>query len=294
MTLTVSFARMVQFLSAAVLFGAPLFFVYATPLSGAWRRTLLAGAIIAMALGILAAAGMQAAELSGASGLPAPQDISWYFLDTRIGNIAIVRLLILAGCGFAIWRLPLGAPCFAVLAALGALILASFAWTGHGAEDGAVRTAAYVVHLLMAGVWAGALAALLGGILASRAGYLPPEAVAHGLAAFSRVGVAVVGLLVASGIANAILTFGIPSWSSLRSAYGITLMAKLVLFECMIALAALNRYRFSPGLDAALLTTQSARPQLRALCWSLVLETTLAIAVIGLAAHLGSLEPPGP
>lgn len=294
MELAPSLARMVQLLSAAILFGAPLFFLYAMPTSGPWRQKLLAGAIIAMAAGILAAGWMQAAELAGTPGFAALQDIAWYFRDTRLGNIAVARLLILAGCAYAVWRIRLERRRNTILAAIGALILTSFAWTGHGTEAGSIGTIADVIHLLMAGVWAGALAALLGGIFASRSNRLPPQTVAHGLAAFSRVGVVMVALLAASGLTKAFLAFGLPSWTIVRNEYGLTLAAKLFLFGCMLLLAALNRYRLSPNLDAAVLMGRTARPELRALYGSVLLETMLAVAVIGLAAHLGSIEPPAP
>ena len=78
-------------------------------------------------------------------------------------------------------------------AGLGAVALASFAWSGHGADGegaaGLFKLAADVLHLLAAGVWLGALAALLLLVLSvRRAQAAALQALYGALEGFSGVG----------------------------------------------------------------------------------------------------------
>ena len=59
----------------------------------------------------------------------------------------------------------------------------------------------------------------------------------------------------------------------------------------MLALAALNRFRLTPALDLAV-TPVASRHALQRLRLSLMLETLAGIAILGLVAWIGSLEPP--
>jgi putative copper resistance protein D len=73
--------------------------------------------------------------------------------------------------------------------------------------------------------------------------------------------------------------------------YGQLLIAKLVLFAVMLALAAANRFRLTPEFNRALHNngTSGAIAKLRK---SLALELSIALIILSLVAWLGTLEPP--
>ena len=73
--------------------------------------------------------------------------------------------------------------------------------------------------------------------------------------------------------------------------YGQLLLAKLVLFVAMLALASLNRFRLTPSFERSIADANHARA-LCALRLSLGIETTAVIAVLGFVAWLGTLAPP--
>jgi putative copper resistance protein D len=102
----------------------------------------------------------------------------------------------------------------------------------------------------------------------------------------------VVALLVLTGLVNSWFLVGPAHLGALlTSAYGLLLGAKILVFAGMLGLAAINRFRLTPGLGAAL---AGAPPQaiLAALRRSLLLETAAAIAVLALVSLLGTLAPP--
>ncbi|HEX7760080.1 MAG TPA: copper homeostasis membrane protein CopD, partial [Caulobacteraceae bacterium] len=180
----------------------------------------------------------------------------------------------------------------------GARVLASFAWTGHGAADdgtrGLVHLAGDIVHLLAAAVWLGALAALAMLLLQAQPTASPERLAAlHGaLEGFSGIGSAVVALLLASGLVNSWFLVDVARLGDLvRTPYGLVLTAKVAVFAGMLALAALNRFRLTPRLDRALGGGESLAPAIAALRRSLLLETSAGMAVLVLVSVLGALEP---
>jgi len=112
------------------------------------------------------------------------------------------------------------------------------------------------------------------------------------LEGFSLVGTVIVALIVASGLVNSYMLVGPAHVLSLPSTlYGQLLIAKLVLFGVMLALAAANRFRLTPALDQAIKEngTMTAITLLRR---SLIFEASAALLILGLVAWLGTLEPP--
>lgn len=290
----VAFLRMIQFAGAAVLFGTPLFFVYARQRAQYWHGTLIIAALAALTVAAIFAALAQTALLTG-SWIAAfsPADVWWYLTDTRIGRITLARFGVIAGY-VVVTSFSSSSAKYLIQAVLGGAILGSFAWTGHGTEDGSLRTVSDVTHLLMAGIWVGALIPLYLAIKTAKERNMPPIEVSRGLDAFSRIGLMVIVLLVASGIVNTLSTFDIAKWPAvIQTDYGLTLLAKIAILSAMLAIAAANRYRFAPALRNALGESRDPTTALGILHRSLTLETAFAIVVLGLAAHLGSIEPPG-
>ena len=284
--------RFIQLVSAAVLFGAPLFYLYADQTEGRWREKLIAVAFAAMAFGLMLSIMAQTSLLTGdSSSAVRLSDLSWYLTETKIGGFTLVRLALLGFYAVAAIAMPSNRRRHSALTVLGAAILLSFAWTGHGAEGGSLHLISDLVHLLMAGIWGGALLSLVLVIRAARRDQIPAALALNGLNAFSRIGFAVVALLAVSGIINAL-----PALEDLHglieSSYGATLGAKLLLFAGMLVLAAANRYRLAPRLAGALDNGPGQGAALAGLSRSILAEAALVILVLGLAAHLGSIEPP--
>lgn len=295
--------RLAQYTGAMVLFGSSLFALYALRASAVdlrWMRPLLAwsaaGLLVATILGLIAQTSVLAGSLR--EGLTV-DSLSAVLTTMNLGRAALVRL---ASAGLAlllISTLKPGRFSLAMGGVLGAIACASFTWMGHGAATegpgGILHTIADVAHALAAGVWIGALICFL--LLLKRRPaddrkltQLRYEAL-HG---FSGVGSALVAVLVASGLVNSWFLVGPTRLAGLwMTPYGQLLSLKLVLFIGMLGLAAANRFRLTPALAASLDSDAGPglEPALAALRRSLILETSLAFAVLGLVAWFGMLAP---
>jgi putative copper resistance protein D len=207
-------------------------------------------------------------------------------MDTGFGRAGLVRIgLLLMAALVAVRR----EPPWRLLAGLGALAAASFAWTGHGGVgDGAmglVHRLADIFHLLAAVAWIGALPVLALLTLDRR----DPGRAARALRDFSAVGPVLVALILASGLVNSWVLVGPAAALHLTaSLYGRLLAAKLTLFALMLGLAAANRWALTPALDRAIARSE---PPPGALVGSLILETLLGAAVVGLVAWMGTIPP---
>jgi putative copper resistance protein D len=157
-------------------------------------------------------------------------------------------------------------------------------------RTGVIHLTADIVHLLAAGIWVGALGALLWQLLTADR---DDVAASHSaLAGFATFGTASVALVLVSGLINSWLLVGPANLLSLGgSLYGRLLLIKLGLFAGMLALATLNRFRLTPDLRAAL-TNGNVGLATQRLRLSLTLETLAAVVILGLVAWLGTLEPP--
>ncbi|QOK93759.1 copper homeostasis membrane protein CopD (plasmid) [Ralstonia pseudosolanacearum] len=217
---------------------------------------------------------------------------------TAFGLAWAVRMAALVAClpaVVALRRCPTAR--FAVLAVLGATALATLTWAGHGAMDqgarGVLHAATDIAHLLAAGAWVGALVAF---VLLASAGQLRAPGAAAGLSrvsnGFAGLGTLIVATLAVTGAANYLFIVGPTVEGLLTTAYGGLLLAKLALFALMLGLAAANRFRLSPRLEAAvrLADPEAAVSALRA---SLIAEACLGGLILGLVAWLGVLSPPG-
>ena len=300
-------ARFVQFGFALVLFGASLFCVYGvraetTRIGGGywnWPRLALSLGATGALLGTAWWVTLQTALFFPEAGALDRDALGVLLGETQFGQACLVRF----GLLLISIALTLAAPATANIgiaqSVLGAGVLASFAWTGHGASDvgwpGAIHTGADILHLLAAGLWIGALSVLCHLLLQSRHKRSEADAriVLYGLERFSGIGPALVSVLVLTGLINSWFLLGAASWSALlASFYGFALAAKLLLFGGMLALAAANRYRLGPLLKADLERNGFPAAALARLRASLLTETALALLVVMAVAALGTFEPP--
>ena len=173
---------------------------------------------------------------------------------------------------------------------LAAGLLGSLALVGHVAaargEERYIRIVVDIVHLVAAGAWLGGLPGLVVLLtIALRAS----SAASVGIAAraarrFSTLGVASVGALLLSGFANAWFLVGsVPAL--VGTPYGRLLLAKVALFATMVALAAINRRRLTPNVDAGDVGA------LRMLARNAAFETAAGVAVVAIVGALGVAVP---
>lgn len=268
-------ARLIQYLAVAIVGGSSL--ALARVPAAHWPRGVMVGAALIGVTGVGAWLAAQAVAVADLSALP---DVA---TGTGFGRAALARgLILLIAAGVALgpqprWRL---------LAALGGVAAASFAWTGHGTVGGPAHLFADIVHVVAATIWLGALPVL--GLLALDA--REPRRAAEALRGFSAIGPTLVALILASGLANSWTLVGPDHVLDLTATtYGQLLAAKLALFLLMLGLAAANRWSLTPALDRAI---AAGEPPPRALIASLWLETLAGAAVLALVAVMGTLPPP--
>jgi putative copper resistance protein D len=299
--LAVVLARLVQYVGAALLFGAPLFCLYGLTSGGVtmtWPRRLALAGGVAVVIGSILALLAQTAMMAGSAADAFDREtLAMVATGTQFGLSVLVRLTVgLAAVVGALSARPSRA-LWAAAAALGAVALGSFAWSGHGADGdgvaGAFRLIADIVHLLAAGVWLGALAALAALVVGARATSDTALRELHqALEGFSGVGSLVVAALVLTGLVNVWFLVG-PSRIVLAAstAWGAALLLKLVVFGVMLSLAALNRFRLTPRLERDM-TGGRATSALAALKRSVAFESAAGFVVLALVAWLGTLPPP--
>jgi copper resistance protein D len=174
----------------------------------------------------------------------------------------------------------------AIVLAIGVLI--GPAWTGHaGATPGALgqfALASDALHLLAAGVWLGGLLPLAMLLDCARREKQPGWAglTSEAVRRFSLLGIASVGLLLASGLINSWYEVGSIN-NLIETPYGWLVIAKLGLFAAMVALAAVNRFYLTPRLSAAGALRQLERNSLT--------EAALGFAAVLVVGFLGSMAP---
>ncbi|HBN9060892.1 copper homeostasis membrane protein CopD [Pseudomonas aeruginosa] len=296
--------RFALYVDLIMLFGLAMFGLYSLKgqerVSGAvfnFESILVWAALIGTLLSVAAMLQM-AKVMSGVSNF---SEIHHHILEmiltgTDVGLTWIVRVaaLVLAAIAALLNR---RAPTLSLLAvsALGAIALASLAWTGHGAMDeGILRYVHFtsdIAHLLGAGGWLGALVAF---VLLLRSKKLEGEQhlrlLSRTLTGFETAGALIVISLTVTGIANYVLIIGPEIGGLVKSTYGFLLTIKVALFVAMLVLAAANRYHLSPLLDRSL-QTGSYAPAINALQRSIILEFAVAIVIVSLVAWFGTLSP---
>jgi len=171
------------------------------------------------------------------------------------------------------------------------LLLGSLTWAGHaaaGTEHRIAHLGIDLAHLAIAAIWPMGLPPLALFLRAvARAGPAGPEVMPI-LQRFSRLSLACVILLLATGIANALFFF--PSWSALvTSTYGRLLLGKVALFLVMVGLGAFNRFSFLPALMG-----DPASPALVRLQRAVLLESAIGLVVISIVGMMGATSPPVP
>jgi copper transport protein len=222
--------------------------------------------------------------------------------DSSFGRAIIVRAALLATAAylgsllFRPWP-EMGIYHWGLLGATAA-VPATVSLSGHAAaqDPAAVRVALDWAHLTAAGVWVGGLVqlALFLALVPTEGGWRP-RLLATLVPRFSLLAVASVGAIVATGLAQALLTLG-GLGELTASAYGRALLAKSALLLPLLALGAFNLLLVRPRLQALARTARPALPSLRPWEWRLrravAAEVGLALAVVAVTAFLVNTSPP--
>ena len=294
--------RFALHLDLMVLFGVPLFCLYAlgladraSAISRLYGRVAEAAAVAGIALSMWDVVAM-AESMTGATAYTelTGHVFNMILTGTAVGTAWMARMAALVVClVIAIaWHRHPGRQRIGL-----AIALATLAWAGHGAMDDGMRgtfhLAIDIAHLLAAGMWVGALVAFV--LLSSARWMRTPDAVqtlSRAASGFARIGTVIVGTLIVTGVVNYVLVVG-PTLATFTTLYGWLLLGKLMLFALMLALAAGNRYRLGPRLAAAVSArdTGDYAGAVKALRNSLRAEASLAVLILALVAWLGTLSP---
>jgi copper transport protein len=250
----------------------------ATRTISAVLATGLVGAVLSIGLQGLDVLGLPlSALLSGA-----PWRVA---LGTSLGPSMLVAIAAMA-LSFVVLR----SGSMSLARALSALALTgaglALAASGHAASapPQALMRLAIFLHAVAVAFWLGALLPLAMLLVQERSAALPI------IRRFSAVALVVVAVLVATGIALAIVQ--LESLAALvDTRYGVILSIKLLLVGVLLILAALSRFRFTPALQRGARAAQpsgSAQPLLR----SIVAECMLGLGILFAVAGWRFTPPP--
>ena len=296
------FLRFGLYADLMVLFGIPLFSLYSlknqerSTFPGRILPIIIGGSILLGVLLSIASLVVMAKNMTGAADYQTIESHAFGMIlgETYFGTAWIYRMmaLVISLIGVLRFRKEPAQGCI-IISVGGTIALGSLAWGGHGAMDEGVRGflhfTADILHLLAAGAWVGALASFLA--LAKQGSNEKHFAVlAKTSVGFATVGTVIVATLVVTGVINFYLIAGTNLGLLFLSTYGILLLLKLALFAGMLMMAALNRYRLAPRIEAAVLSgnTHAACVALKR---SLNIEFLLAVVILFLVAVFGLLSP---
>lgn len=285
------------FLNLMLLFGLAAYSLYATRPVPLGRQPAALGWLAVLGL-VLSTASftLVTAEMAGVTIADLDREtLRFIVLDTVPGTAFLARTAALIAAAALVFAGP-ARPSGWLFAAAAAGALATLAWTGHAAVTegllGTLHRFSDIIHLLAAAAWTGALAMLLK-VLFSPVD--DDEAVTDArlaLAGFAIAGSVLVALVIATGLFNGWMIVGVAGLMLLpETLYGQLLIAKLLLFAAMLALAAANRWRLTPRLAAAQAAGDTALA-VRALKISIAFESGAAALILVLVAWLGTLAPP--
>jgi copper transport protein len=231
-------------------------------------------------LGAVASLGLQGLDVLGLplAGIiaAAPWRIA---LGTSLGPSLLIAMIAQA---IGLVALPIGVT--AASRALSALALIgvglALAASGHAATapPQLVTRPAIFLHGMAVAFWLGAFAPLIAVLWRRKSPLLEV------LQRFSAVAIPVVGILALTGLTLAIIQLE-SSRALIETSYGILLLVKLGLVTALLALAALNRFRFTPALAR---DSKATRPLSR----SILLEGGVAVGILCVVAGWRFTPPP--
>ncbi|SEP07237.1 copper resistance CopC family protein [Trujillonella endophytica] len=240
-------ARWTGFAGLALAVGVPALVALCWP--GGWASALLrrltAVGLAALGVGAALTFALQG-PYAAATGLGSVTDgaLLSATAGSEIGVMLLVRLALTAGLALLLlpWlrRGTVPAPSALVLAGLlAAGLVVTTAAVGHPVAGPypAIAVLAATAHVAAMTLWLGGLAALLGAVLRNG---VPAAELAAALPRYSRLAAASVGVLVVSGVVQAVREVGSPD-ALFSTGYGRLLLAKLAVVALLLAAAGVSR-----------------------------------------------------
>ena len=303
-------SRLLHFTALMVLFGSPLFSLYAIPGSGSpdeielarrlnsWLHRLVTVAAGLTLVSGVALLGCTAAAMSGDPTAAWKGDILRLVLfNTQFGwvwqwQFAMALILFL----FSLYVRRLSRKGLVVVVSLSGTLLVTAALIGHASMGSGTARFFHLlnqsVHLAAAATWVGGLMPL-GFILAGarRPASKPwPSLARNALSRFSQVGMFAVALLLATGIVNSSFLIGSVE-TLLGTLYGNILLVKICLFTIMVSLALTNRLCFMPRIKASPSLRDDGTRIMNAIWRNVLAEQGLGLCVLAVVSLLGTLPP---
>jgi putative copper resistance protein D len=299
-------ARLLHYAAVTTLAGVSFFPLYAyavaepKQLFRRRRAVLLSAAVGALLSGILWFV-FSVANMSGTLADVADREVLWMVLnEMSFGRVWMARMLL------AVIVLSVISTRFAstagpqpdwIMASLAGALLASLAGIGHSQIEegvaGVIHVTSDAAHLLAAGAWLGGLLPL-GFVLMNYGRETETARVTdldEILLRFSGMGYIAVATLIGSGLVNGWFLIGNVS-GLFATPYGQLLMAKLVLFAGMLALAVSNRFWIVPSLTRARTDDRNGSTAWTARLRHHVLgEQFLGLMVLLVVSVLGTMRP---
>jgi len=221
------------------------------------------------------------ADMGGVSWTGAAALVPEVLTETHAGHVFEWFLPVTLGLLFgACLPLPQSVRATALFLLAGVLLFLQ-ALLSHAIDKGAFAVIVYFLHEGSVGLWAGALLALW---MITRYGDPPDIWVEHAARRVSKIALWSVIALVITGAYTAYDGIGLDMYRLLFSAYGRTLITKVIVFTVVLAIGAYNRYWLVPNIgditacDALLRNVR-------------VESVILLVAVIGLATLLANTPP---
>ena len=200
-------------------------------------------------------------------------------LSTSLGPSLLIAIVAMAIARFA-WRSPSETIAWVLTGVAIGLVGLSLATSGHAATAPPqwLTRPSLFLHGVGVAFWLGALAPL------AAMAWQHDELLPWTLKTFSSWALPIVALLALAGLVLAIIQ--LESFAALtETRYGVILSIKLALVAGLLALAALNRFRFTPVVARDYCNT---RPLLR----SVLLECALALGILAVVAGWRFTPPP--
>ena len=244
--------------------------------------------------GAVAAAGVRLVEILVLKPLAFAEDSGEWELGAlaqtqafRFGLLSVAVVALLGGSLAWLRREIAGRPRWVMACLLAAAVVVNEAWLTHAVSRvgrSGLLMAATVTHMAGAALWAGGIVHLLLSWRRPRepqAAQFWPELVAR----FSWLGIASMVLIVGPGLYLAVRYVG--DWSGLvGTGYGTVLVAKVVLFACVVVLAGLNHIAARRWQG-----TRNSGPLVQRTPAYIEVEVAFAAALLFAATSLSSLPP---
>ena len=280
-------ARLITTLGLSVLLGSIVLIVVAWPdgLDYVLTARFLRSAWWVSLAGSVLMAGTLTAQISGKSLGSAMVPLSWTHLtDTTPGIAALLRVVLVAGCGWVVLQPDriIDSATQLPAVALPSLAMVTFAFTRTGGDLAAIGTLMSIGHVLAISVWFGGLVLLARVVLASHG----DADLVHAVRGFGRIATPAILVTVVTG---AVQTFRLDSGSLFSSGHGRVLLLKAVVVGAMVFVGFATRQFVNSQLSRADVLSAGMAQRLRR---ATGMEALAGVLVLVLTSWLVSFTPP--